>query len=247
MSTRHGIFLALLLVGLAACTEQDDKVLGEVGTVRVLLVDTALARQADLLADPEVDITSPDLPAYAARWTVEDAVVTIGDRAIDVEFGGECVFWDTEGLPFALGSCESGFAADASSIEPLMAGFTLTEARLLRVPPADPPGCLPDAPDTDCDNDGTPDSSDACVWSPASECREDSTRENLMVSGSLSAFAAARDAITYVVVDVSSDRTVTSPTWGTEETPGDFDFNEAEVRVCVATSLVSAAAGCPAP
>jgi len=167
MSTRYGICLALLCVcGLIACTDEDKEVFGDVGVVRILLVDTAVRNQYQLLLDEKVDITSADLPASGAQWKVTGATVTVGDHQVDTLFGNEaCVFTilAPDVLPFISGPCTNGFVVNAAEpVFSLSIEVTIAGAQLLRASPADRPGCLPDEPDPenpdesdgDCDNDG---------------------------------------------------------------------------------------------
>jgi hypothetical protein len=107
---------------------------------------------------------------------------------------------------------------------------------------------------------------DSCLWVPGphrhgrdfvydpaiedgigDECQEDSRDElaDAVISATFPAVAPASGGILYLVVDLSHDRAVSGLDWGAIGGPGTFAIDETQARVCVATSISRADAGCP--
>lgn len=95
------MILAVLL-GATGCTEEDES-LDLVGVAQLTLQDSQLAQQ-DLFGSVLQEVEFP---------VVSRALLTIGDRQIDLLAGSACRMGDTDlVLPFAGGKCNNGVAVN---------------------------------------------------------------------------------------------------------------------------------------
>lgn len=106
-----GLAATLALALLAGCTESDEGVFEEIGVLRLFVVDPGLSRQT---------LHSRTDAIQVARWTIEQALVTLDGRQVSLLGGEPCTILDTVGsLPLIEGPCSGGVVI-GSSDEPIL-------------------------------------------------------------------------------------------------------------------------------
>jgi hypothetical protein len=166
-SQRHRVIGAVLLALLAGgCTEIDNPVNTEIGTTRVITVDSGLAPQS---------VTDPQAPIQVAEWTIEVAELEYSglDEPLDLTIGSTCELVQTVyEFPITEGRCERGMIIDSAAAGPrevlLRLAFTMQVRRAEPVDFDDPANRPPDY-----DVDGIRNEIDNCplVYNP--EQRDD--------------------------------------------------------------------------
>jgi hypothetical protein len=157
--SRHRVLgVAALVLLLAGCSEIDDPVVTEIGTTRLLTVDSDLAPQS--VSDPEDTI-------QAAEWTIRLAALSYGglEQPLDLTADSDCRVIDTVyEFPFVQGKCLEGVIIDSNveperpvAYAPLIFTMTVRRAEPVVLPPA-----------RDYDADGLSNSIDNCplVFNP---------------------------------------------------------------------------------
>ena len=136
-SQRHRLIGAVLLALLAAgCTEIENPVNTDIGTTRLITVDSGLAPQS---------VSDPQTPIQVAEWTIEVAELEYSglDEPLDLTIGSPCETVQTVyEFPITEGRCERGIVIDSAAAGPrevlLRVAFTMQVRRAEPVvlPPA---------------------------------------------------------------------------------------------------------------
>jgi hypothetical protein len=143
------LILAVLL-GTTGCTEEDES-LDLVGVAQLTLQDSQLAQQ-DLFGSVLQEVEFP---------VVSRALLTIGDRQIDLLAGSGCLMGDTIVLlPFAGGKCNNGVAINEER-DPVATRLELSLT--MKANRAEPAGLMTGG---DLDMDGVIDDNDICPLIP---------------------------------------------------------------------------------
>ena len=149
-SKSPGILLLTALLLLATACTEDNPILDEVGTLRLLFVDPGLGPQSvNDLFDP-VGSTR-----QVVEWSLTDATITIDGLLGDLLAGEKCGFLDTAASPLQTrGRCVGGIVAE-SNLDPRP--ITLDVSFVMSVRRAKPLVLNPDH-----DGDGVPNATDNC-------------------------------------------------------------------------------------
>jgi hypothetical protein len=144
-----GSIIVLLLLA-PACTEDDEKVVEDVGVTRLLLTDPGLLDQS-ISPDPVDRI-------QAATWSLDGATLDIEGALVDLLFGEPCLFKDTVFFsPTIEGACASGVVIEAFGYAADVQLFlSVVEMEVRRARPVDLP------PGDDYDGDSVRNATDNC-------------------------------------------------------------------------------------
>jgi hypothetical protein len=155
---RRVLGLAALALLAAACSEIDDPVVSEIGTTRVLAVDSDLAPQS---------VTEPEGQIQAAVWEISSAALSYEglEEPLELTIDSNCRVVDTVyELPILQGRCLEGMIIDSNveperpvAYTPLAFEMQVRRARPIALPPA-----------ADYDADGVLNAEDNCplVFNP---------------------------------------------------------------------------------
>lgn len=105
MGFRRSGSIALIALLVVGCTESDEELFADIGTVQLLLLDPAQVFQTIALTDP---------PPQYADWTVLSATLELEGSTLDLVRGEPCRFVNIAGRdPIAVGGCATPITFDA--------------------------------------------------------------------------------------------------------------------------------------